>query len=131
MGGRHEGRRGNMRPKEMHCSCDDIGEGACLVHPDPSKVAEEQVSYLYGYKEGRAKAMREVYDALTGLDDLVGDFASMEILSKLGRIRSDTVQKPERPRLSSHGGHCGDFGYGCGVLQHGGTCVCTCRSCAK
>lgn len=35
----------------------------------------------------RARTMREVYDALAGLEDLVGEFASMEIFSKLGRIR--------------------------------------------
>ena len=28
-------------------------------------------------------------------------------------------------------GHCRRFGRGCGVLQEGGTCVCTCASCVK
>ena len=27
--------------------------------------------------------------------------------------------------------HCGQFGRGCGVRQEGGTCACTCSTCAK
>lgn len=42
---------------------------------------------IEGTQMGRAEAMKEVYDALTGLDDLVGEFAAMELVSKLGRIR--------------------------------------------
>jgi len=30
-----------------------------------------------------------------------------------------------------NGGHCRDFGRGCGMLQEGGSCVCTCAGCGR
>ena len=49
--------------------------------------------------------------------------------SNVGVRRAQLTGRPGKNRRTLM--HCRRFGRGCGLLQKGGTCVCTCSRCVK